>query len=291
MEEKKVVLITGCSSGFGYLTALKFARNGWQTYASVKDLESQGAKDIWEIKSKENLPLQLLPIDVNSTLSVEEGVGMVTNKSGRIDVLVNNAGFGYFGPVEDFSLEQIKEQYETNIFGVLRTVKEVAPIMRRQGSGTIINLSSIAGLVTFPLYGVYASSKRALEALSEALRFELSHFGVNVVLVEPGSFRTNFDRHRQRSKDTINSKETVYKELLKIFWSRFEEKPQSRILPKTFRRSGDPGQVADVIYEISNQSKPRARYLVGNDAHFYYFLRKILPDFIWEYLLHKIYKW
>lgn len=291
MEEKKVVLITGCSSGFGYLTALKFARNGWQTFASVKDLESQGAKDLWEIKNKENLSLEILPIDVTSSSSVEEGVGMVTNKSGRIDVLVNNAGFGFFGPVEDFSLDQIKEQYETNIFGVLRTVKVVAPIMRQQKSGVIVNLSSIAGLVTFPLYGVYASSKRALEALSEALRFELSHFGVSVVLVEPGSFRTNFDKHRQRSRETINSQETVYGDLLKGFWSRLEEKPQSQFLPKILRRSGDPQQVADLIYKISDQSNPRSRYLVGNDAHLFNFIRKLVPDFLWEYLLHKVYKW
>lgn len=291
MSERKTVLITGCSSGFGYLTALKFARSGWWTFASVKDLESPGAKELWEIKNKEDLPLQLLPINVDNSLSVEEGVSMVLNKSGRINVLVNNAGFGYFGPVEEFTLEQVREQYETNIFGVLRMIKAVVPGMRQSKSGAIINLSSISGRVVFPLYGVYASSKFALEALSEALRFDLSHFGVNVVLVEPGSFKTGFDRHRQRSKETVNSKETVYGDLLKGFWSRRQEKPQRRFLPKIFRRSGDPQQVADLIFKVSNQSNSRARYLVGNDAHIFYYLRKFAPNFLWEYLLHKVYKW
>lgn len=285
MEEKKVVLITGCSSGFGYLTALKFARNGWQTFASVRELEGQGAKELWEIRDKENLSLQILPIDVNSSSSVEEGARLVKNKFGRIDVLVNNAGFGFLGPVEEFSIDEVRQQYETNVFGVLRLVKAVAPMMRAQKSGHIINLSSIAGLVTFPLYGVYSSSKRALEALSEDLRFNLSHFGIQVSLVEPGSFHTRFSDNRKMPQSYM-AESSPYKDLVEKFNTRFR-----KIQKEIFTHSGDPQQVANLVYKIANQTKPSVRYLVGRDAQLYYYLRKFTPDFIWEYILHRIYKW
>ncbi|MCL5004271.1 MAG: SDR family oxidoreductase [Patescibacteria group bacterium] len=289
MESKKVVLITGCSSGFGYLTALKFARGGWFTFASVRDLESTGAKELWEIKKKENLPLELLPIDVTGSLSVEEGVNMAVNKFGRIDVLVNNAGFGYFGPVENFTIDEVKSQYETNVFGVLRMTKSVAPIMREQKLGTIINISSISGLITFPLYGVYASSKRALEALSEALRFELKPFGIKVTLVEPGSFRTGFDRGRRGPRpDEVH--DTSYHKLLGQSGVG-PVKTYKRFLPTFLREAGDPQKVADLIFRISQTPNPKARYLIGLDARFLNLLKKLLPEFLWEWLLHRVYQW
>lgn len=287
MENKKVVLITGCSSGFGFLTALKFARNDWQTFASVRNLESEGAQDLWAIKNKENLPLQILPVDVNSSLSVDEGVSMVVNKSGRVDVLINNAGYGFLGPIEDFTIEEVKDQYETNVFGVLRMVKAVAPIMRKQNSGLIVNLSSISGLVSLPLFGVYSSSKFALETLSESLRFELKPFGVDVVLLEPGSFFTRFAQNRRHPK-AFGREDSPYQKLTENFFRRYQ-KTHNKARASFISKVADPQKVADLIYRIAQQKSPGFRHLVGGDAYFSYFIRKVLPFGLWERLLRRVY--
>ena len=168
MHMNKVALITGCSSGFGYLTALKFARNGIITFASVRDLNSEGTVQLKKVADEEKLPLDIIQIDVTNDESVKKGVEYIIQKNKRIDVLVNNAGVGYYGPVEEFSIEEIQSQYNINVLGVVRTVKEVMPWMRKQKNGLIINVSSVAGLVTFPLYGLYSSSKYALEALQNS---------------------------------------------------------------------------------------------------------------------------
>src|SRR3989344_2560813 len=280
MEGRKVVLITGCSSGFGYLTALKFARNRYQTFAGVRNLESPGAKKLEELKIQEDLQLEVLKIDVTDNESVRRGVEAILRQEKRIDILINNAGFGTVGPVEEFSLDEIKDQYETNVYGVLRMIKAVAPTMRAQKSGHIINISSIAGLVTFPLYGLYSSSKRALEGLTEDLRFDLSHFGIKVVLVEHGSFGTSFSQNR-KTPQSLTSQNSPYKDLAEKFNNRYR-----KFQKKVFAQDGDPQKVADLIYRIANQSKPAARYLVGNDACLYYYLRRFVPNFLWEYLLH-----
>lgn len=288
MVTKKVVLITGCSSGFGYFSALKFARNGWLTFASMRNVEGAGAKELWEIKNKENLPLELIKIDVRDETSVKEGVEMVERKAGRIDVLVNNAGFGYLGPVEEFSIDEVKTQFETNVFGVLRVVKYVAPIMRRQNSGSLINISSIAGLISLPLNGVYSSSKFALESLTEALRFELAHFGVKVSLIEPGSSNTNFWYNLKYPK-SLESADSPYQDFSKGAlgkWRKAENRFKSSILTKFFR----PDSVVNKIYEIAQMENPSLRYSVGLEASAI-FLRKLLPQPIWEWLLHKVYNW
>lgn len=289
MEEKKVVSVTGCSSGFGFLTALKFARNGWQVFAGIRNLESAGAKELWEIKKKENLSLEILPLDVTSQLSVEEAVGMAVRKAGRIDVLVNNAGFGYLGPVEDFTIEEVKSQYETNVFGVLRMVKAVVPIMRKRSSGLIVNLSSISGLVSFPLFGVYSSSKFALETLSESLRFELKPFGVDVVLLEPGSFFTRFAQNRRHPK-AFGREDSPYRKLAENFFRRYQ-KTHDKARASFISKAADPQKVADLIYGIAQQKNPGFRHLVGGDAYFSYFIRKILPFGLWEWFLHRAYDW
>ena len=244
MEGRKVVLITGCSSGFGYLTALKFARNRYQTFAGVRDLESPGAKKLEELKIQEDLQLEVLKIDVTDNESVRRGVEAILRQEKRIDILINNAGFGTVGPVEEFSLDEIKDQYETNVYGVLRMIKAVAPTMRAQKSGHIINISSIAGLVTFPLYGLYSSSKRALEGLTEDLRFDLSHFGIKVVLVEPGSFGTSFSQNR-KTPQSLTSQNSPYKDLAEKFNNRYR-----KFQKKVFAQDGDPQKKTHLIYHI-----------------------------------------
>lgn len=288
-EKKQVILVTGCSSGFGYLTALKFARKGWLTFASLRDVECVGAKELWEIRNRENLSLELVKIDVTEENSVKEGVAAVVKKVGKIDVLINNAGFGYLGPVEEFSIDEVKSQFETNVFGVLRMIKEVVPLMRLQNSGVVINLSSINGLVPFPLFSIYSSSKFAVETLSEGLRFELSHFGIKVALVEPGSFLTNFTANRKHPI-IFGREDSSYKELVDNFFRRYQ-KTHDQARKSFVSRIADPQKVADLIYKIANEKNPKPRYLVGGDAHLFYWLRKILPVAVWEWFLHKVYNW
>lgn len=286
-DRKKVILITGCSSGFGYLTALKFARNEWLTFASMRDVESVGAKELWETRNKENLPLELVKIDVRDEISVKEGVETVVKKTGSIDVLVNNAGFGYLGPVEEFSVDEVKSQFETNVFGTLRMVKAVTPLMREGRSGTIINISSINGLISFPLFGIYSSSKFALEALSMSLRFELSHFGIKVVLVEPGSFITNFSINKKHPEEFGSND---YEALTSKFFQRYSL-ATARTAKGIISKFTKPQRVADLIYKIAQEKNPQQRYLIGFDAHLYYWLKKMLPSSFWEFLLHKVYDW
>lgn len=290
---QKVVLITGCSSGIGYHTALKFARNGHKTFATVRNLNSGGAVNLKKISEDEDLPLKLYQLDVTKDQSVARAVKSVItsklNKEGKIDILVNNAGFGYLGPIEDFTIDEIKDQYETNIFGVLRVAKAVAPYMRKQKLGLIINISSINGLIPFPLFSVYSSSKFAIETLSEGLRFELSHFGIKVVIVEPGSFLTKFVDNRKHPKAFMTA-ESAYNDLTSNFFARYNkthDKAKVTLLNKTL----NPSRVVDTIYHISELKKPSPRYLVGYDAWLFYTLRKLLPWQIWEFLLKKAYKW
>ena len=186
---KNVALVTGSSSGIGFETALLLARNGFHTYASMRNLEK--SKGITQITSKEKLPLQVVQLDVNDDASVKEAVDKIESEQGRINVLVNNAGYVLLGPAEQLSIKEFKEQFETNLFGVIRVMQVVLPIMRRQRGGTIVNISSSAGRIGLPLNSAYVSSKFALEGLTESISYELEQFGIRVVLIEPGFIRTN----------------------------------------------------------------------------------------------------
>lgn len=284
-----MILITGCSSGIGFNIALKFARNGHKTYASLRNLAGEGAKKLLTIRTKENLPLEVIQIDVTKEETITKSVTEILSKEGHIDVLINNAGFGYLGAIEDFSITEIKDQYETNIFGVLRMVKEVAPQMREQRQGLIINVSSINGLVPFPLFSIYSSSKFAIETLSEGLRFELSHFGVKVVLIEPGSFATKFSENRKYPKN-LGTTASAYKELTDNFFARYK-KTHDASKVGLVSKVVNPEKVVNKIYEIAQTSNPKPRYKMGYDAFFFYYLKKLAPWWLWEKLLHKAYKW
>src|SRR3989344_4031488 len=195
----QVVLITGCSSGFGYLTALKFAKNGWRVIASVRSIDSR-SKQLAAIFAAEKLPAEVVKLDVRNDTEVIGVIQSILQKYKKIDVLVNNAGFGLLGPIEAFSIEEIKQQYDVNILGLVRMTQAVLPSMRTRKSGRIINISSITGLIPFGIYGVYSSSKFAVEALSEALRFEVRLFGVDVTLLKPGSYSPIFKQQSGLAK-------------------------------------------------------------------------------------------
>jgi len=165
------------------------ARAGFHTYASMRNQEK--SKNITEIANTEKLPLQVVQLDVNDDSSVKDAIDNIVAENGRIDVLVNNAGYGLFSPIEDVSLDQVKEQFETNFFGVVRVTREVLPIMRKQRNGIIVNVSSGADRVGIPVFSAYVATKFALEGLSESMRYELKEFGINIVIIEPGVIKTN----------------------------------------------------------------------------------------------------
>ncbi len=191
-KDQKVAVVSGSSTGIGFETCLLFARNGIRTYATMRDLMK--ANLIKKIAEKEKLLLKVIEMNVDKDDSVVEAFKKISDdmKGIRIDILVNNAGFGLFGALEDQPMEVIKKQFETNFFGAIRTIQQVLPIMRNQRSGTIVNISSLAGYIGFPASSVYVSTKFALEGLSESLAYEIQPYRIKVILIEPGVINTNF---------------------------------------------------------------------------------------------------
>ncbi len=285
-QSKRVVLITGCSSGFGYLASLTFARSGDRVIATMRNIEGDAAKMLSEKAKTEQLDITIQKLDVTKQEEIDSIVKFVQFKYGRIDVLVNNAGFGFLGPIMDFSIDEIKEQFETNLFGTFRVIKAITPMMVQQKSGMIINLSSINGLMSFPFFGVYSSSKFALETLTEALRFELNPFNVKVALVEPGSFLTEF-ANKKKNPQASKSEDSPLNNISKNFFEKYEQAgnyAKNSFLQKLL----NPQRVVHRIYSISKQNNPRLHHIIGYDAHLYYWGRKILPRFIWEKLIIQI---
>ena len=191
-KDRKVAVVTGSSSGIGFEISLALARNGYLTYATMRDL--QKSRDLEEIAHDENVSLNAIEMDVDYDHSVKNAIDKIIDESGRIDVLVNNAGFGLFGALEDLEIGEIKRQFETNVFGILRVTKNVLPTMRLRQNGIIVNISSIAGLAGIPSQTIYCGTKFAVEGLSESLSFEVEPFGIKVIIVEPGVINTEFVR-------------------------------------------------------------------------------------------------
>jgi len=180
---QRVAVVTGASSGIGYETSLTLARNGFHTYATMRNL--QKSKSITEIANTEKLSLQVVQLDVTDDGSVKDAINRIVAEKKRIEVLVNNAGYGLFGSLEDMSVEEIKKQFETNFFGVIRVTKQVLPVMREQNSGIIVNVSSVGGRIGLPVLSAYHSTKFAMEGLSESILYEVEPFGIRVVIIEP----------------------------------------------------------------------------------------------------------
>ena len=186
----KVALVTGSSSGIGFETALALARDGYQTFASMRNTSK--AEEMATNAKNENLPISVIELDVDKEDSIVAAIKKVMSDGNRIDILVNNAGYGQFGCTEDVSIDDFRKQFETNFFSIVRIIQEVAPIMRGQASGIIVNISSVAGRMGLPGSPAYISSKFALEGLGECLRYELGMFGIKTTLIEPGVIKTNF---------------------------------------------------------------------------------------------------
>jgi NAD(P)-dependent dehydrogenase (short-subunit alcohol dehydrogenase family) len=266
MQVEKVALVTGSSSGIGFETALLLSKSGFHTYASMRNLEK--SKNITEIVNTENLPLRVIQLDVNDDISVKNVINKIIAENGRIDVLINNAGYGLFSPIEDITLDQVKEQFETNFFGVVRLVKEVLPVMRKQRNGIIVNVSSGAGRVAIPVSSAYVATKFALEGLSESMRYELKEFGINIIIIEPGVIRTNFVEN-MKTAGTRSRSESPYADLigrtLKGFGGLMDN-------------SSPPKLVAEAILNAITSKEPEIRYVVGDDAKSIMKVRKSTSD-------------
>ena len=270
----KVALVTGSSSGIGFETSLALARNGYHTFATMRNLGKD--EKIKQIIEKEDLSVEILELDVDNEESVNRAIKTVSEKKGRIDVLVNNAGYGMWGTVEDVSIDEFKEQFETNFFSIIRLIQKVAPIMRKQNSGNIVNISSVAGRIGFPVSPAYISSKFALEGLSESLRFELMPFGINVIIIEPGVIKTNFFDSMKLSEKS--QQDSTYKEITDKVISGVKMMAEMGTHPK---------EVADVVIKTLGEEKPLPRYVIGNDAMMFLEAKKMKTDMEFENYLKK----
>jgi NAD(P)-dependent dehydrogenase (short-subunit alcohol dehydrogenase family) len=260
----KVAIVTGSATGIGYETALHLARNGFSTYATMRNL--QKAKEIKETADAESLPLDVIQLDVTDDLSITKAIDMVISESGRIDALVNNAGYGLIGSIEDMSVEELKAQYETNVFGIFRVTKAVLPYMRKQHGGSIINISSIAGRIALPLYSAYVSTKFAIEGLSESMAYELEPFGIKVAIIEPGAIKTKF-RREQASKGSLE--DSPYSSMMQSPSKAIEEMLKHRLYPE---------EVAKTVIQAIENPNPKLRYIVGKDAEELIELRRKSSD-------------
>jgi len=266
MTNQKVAVVTGSSSGIGYETALLLARNRFRTYATMRNLEK--SKQILEVAEKENLPLHTVKLDVTDEKSVNDAIKTIKSEAGRIDVLVNNAGYGLLGSLEDLAISEIKAQYETNVFGLIRVTQAVLPTMREQKSGIIVNISSIGGIMAIPLSSPYIGTKFAVEGLSESIAYDLEPFGIKVILIEPGAIKTNFDTGMTVAQKSRNSSSPYFNTMQK-----FETSMSSLV-----RNGSPPSKVAEVILDAINAPNPNLRYTVGDDAALLAQKRKELSD-------------
>lgn len=277
---KKVAIITGSSSGFGLLTTLELAKKDYLVIATMRNLEKQAnlLSQATQLNLLHNITVQQLDItDQNSIHTFQ----LFLKEINRVDLLINNAGYANGGFVEEIPVEEYRKQFETNLFGAISITQLVLPYMREQQSGKIINISSISGQVGFPGLSPYVSSKHALEGWSESLRLEVKPFGIDVALVEPGSYNTNIWEVGKQLATNQSDTTSPYKEYM--------DKIQKHINSgsDTF---GNPIDVANKIVEIAEPKRTNLRYPIGKGVKFMIFAKKILPWRLWEYLVLRSFK-
>jgi len=259
----ETVLITGSSSGIGRATAELFAEEEWVVYATARD-----EADLAELAER---GCETAELDVTRAVDVERVLDRIADEQGRLDCLVNNAGYGQHGPLEDVPADELARQFDVNVYGPHRLTRAALPHMREAGDGTIVNVSSVSGRITVPGAGAYSASKFALEAMSDALRGEVAGFGVDVVLVEPGPVATEFgERSEAELTEGIDDRRDVYG------WV-YEAVEDGSILAGSAPFAAEPRDVAAVIHEAAETTDPHARYPVG-DAARYILLARFLPD-------------
>ena len=272
----KTVLITGASSGIGKACAKAFVSKGAKVYGTTRNIQ----KHIDSSVSVNNSGIfEMIQLDVVSYDSIKNAVEYVVDKEGRIDILINNAGFSLSGAIEDVSDEEAFKQFETNFFGAMKMIKETLPIMRKQKEGLIINMSSVAGFISIPFQSMYSASKYALEALIESLRIEVKPFGISTVLIEPGNINTGFTASRVFSNNS--SKDfSPYKK-------RFINSIESMVLEE--KNAPGPQKVAETVVRVSEMKNPPLRIQIGFQYKFVNLLKRILPERIREFFVTKLY--
>jgi NAD(P)-dependent dehydrogenase (short-subunit alcohol dehydrogenase family) len=266
-DVSKAVLITGCSSGIGRATARRLAAGGWTVYATARRLES--------IADLEAAGCRTLALDVTSEESMRAAVAAVEEADGAVGALVNNAGYSQSGAVETVPLDEVRRQFETNVYGLLRMCQLVLPAMRREGRGRIVNVSSMGGKLTFPGGGIYHATKYAVEAISDALRFEVRGFGVHVSVIEPGLIKTNF---AETAVDSVSEDEGPYAK----FNSAVQASTAGVYDSALGKLGGGPETVAKAIESAITARRPKTRYPVTASARFFMTQRALLPDRAWD---------
>jgi len=265
----KIVLITGATTGMGKAMAESLAQAGFQVFATGRNLPEESKFD--------NLNYRYL--DVQKSDSVKGAISGILEHQHRIDILINSAGIGLAGPLEEIPFEEIYNLYETNFFGTIRVIKYVVPIMRKQGEGIIVNMSSIGGRIGLPFQSIYSSSKFAIESLTEALRIELKPFGIKVCLIEPGDYHTNVNHNR---RTLIPEKESPYHKRLKGFFD---------LLENNINKGSNPEKLGKLILKIVKSGNPRLRYKSGRFfERITPFAGNIIPSRIFEWILTRFYK-
>jgi short-subunit dehydrogenase len=264
----KVILVTGASSGIGKSIATFLQEKGYTVFGTSRNP-----------KSLENFSFELIALDVLKVDTIDKAVDYIIKKEGRLDVLINNAGMGITGPIEDTPTDEMRAVFNTNLFGAIDVMKAVLPQMRKQKSGTIINVTSIAGYMGLPFRGLYSATKGALELITEATRMEVKSFGIDVVNVAPGDFATNIASGRYHTPIFENS--------------AYKENYQSNLDLMNVHVDGgmNPIEMAKVVYKIINTKNPKVHYKVGGFMEkFSIVLKRILPDKIYEKMLMNHFK-
>jgi NAD(P)-dependent dehydrogenase (short-subunit alcohol dehydrogenase family) len=240
----QTILVTGSNSGFGRLTVETLARQGYRVFAGMRAVEGRNAPaaaDLRALAEREQLALQIVELDITNDASVEQAIKSIVDSTGRLDVVVNNAGVAYTGPLEAFTLEQVRQQFETNVFGILRVNRAALPQMRKQGSGLLLQIGSLAGRVAIPFQGLYGATKFALEGLTESYRDELAPFGIDAAIIEPGTYPTPIGTRRQDAADTARA--AIYQAGMEAFMTPFFAENRSATPP-------DPQEVADAVARV-----------------------------------------
>jgi NAD(P)-dependent dehydrogenase (short-subunit alcohol dehydrogenase family) len=240
----QTILVTGSNSGFGRLTVETLARQGYSVFAGMRAVAGRNAPAAAELRAladREQLAVQIVEIDVTNDASVEQAITSIVGITGRLDVVVNNAGVAYAGPLEAYTPEQVHQQFETNVFSVLRVNRAALPHMRKQGSGLLLQIGSLAGRVALPFQGLYGATKFALEGLTESYRDELAPFGIDAAIIEPGTYPTPIGTRRQDAADT--ARVAIYRAGMEAFMTPFFAENRSATPP-------DPQEVADAVARV-----------------------------------------
>ncbi|MBP9853248.1 MAG: SDR family oxidoreductase [Candidatus Omnitrophica bacterium] len=274
---KKVVLITGCSSGFGLLTAARLASSGHIVYASMRDIKKKSAL-LSEVNKREG-SLNVIELDVIDHHSIQKAVQKIGQNEGYLDVLINNAGYGIGGAFEDLSEDDIRRQMDTNFFGVQNVTRAAIPLMRQRKGAKIINISSVSGFSPSPGFGAYSSSKWALEAFSESLKYELSLFGIDVLLVQPGSYKTKIFFENCRYAKNFDNEHSPYFAL--------SQHLKNRVNAHVGASQKDPEQVAALIEKLIRQKYPKFRNIPDLNSQIHYYCRKFLPFRVYSWIVKR----